>query len=95
MSKMYVVEGVTGEYSDTRTWVVGVCFEEALAIKHVEVLNGIAAQHGVLMTSKRNRPSGQARDAAQKLLHDAGDTVIREIDYNGVSYSYTAVALLQ
>lgn len=85
LSKIYVVAGSTGEYSDHREWVVCYFVDEAKAQKVVELLSALTRLHrvdyqdsGVLEADYKARR--QAEEAIKKF-----DPYF-QVDYTGTNY---------
>lgn len=79
----FIVRGRTGVWGDTRRWTVGVCQKAETAQATVERLNAVGERQRVPMPEEMPRGFSlpfKRRDAARKVLHDAGDGGVPDID---------------
>lgn len=89
MTKVYVVTGDTGEYSDYRQWMVCAYMSEDAAKARVIELETLMKTLGAVTDSEWEQRAA-ATDAMRK--HEHGDQAF-DIDYTGTRYSYEAVEL--
>jgi hypothetical protein len=87
MSKIYVVMGTTGEYSDRQEWPVHAHMTEAAAVAEICALVAKAKEIGVHSSNCRGIPEWNERKEIAKELGDPGAT----IDYTGVDWSIMSV----
>ena len=82
MEKIYVVEGTTGEYSDSMDWPVMAYRDEEAAKAHVVRATERAKEIEVSRADRYNVPEGANEHDPHMLM-----------DYTGTHYNYYAVEL--
>ena len=86
--RMWVVEGHTGEYEDSREWIYGIYATQREAEKVCETLNAKLMLMGLHKTAAPDDFTGPSYPQELMLLEL---DVSAESDYNGVSYGFYPV----
>ena len=93
MTKIHIVIGSTGEYSDRSEWMVAAYTEEEKAKTHVELANARARELGISFEDEMVRlsydESSKAAQAMKPLDHRC------HISYTGTGYHLQKVNLLE
>jgi hypothetical protein len=90
MTKIYVVMGSTGEYSDGREWMVAAYTDEEKAKTHVELANARVRELGISFDD--DSVLWQDRDKFAEAMKPLDDQC--QVDYTGTGYHLVDVDLL-
>ena len=88
MSKVYIVEGATGEYADHRDWVVAAYHNEQLAKEHTDKANARVKELGCHRDSENSREVYYGDDDNHPIRTQNEWDPKMQVDYAGTRYYY-------